>query len=126
MQERDQAIALLAGVLQFEGAVFGASQQSAPGLVAVHRFFNPQLVAHFYTASDAERQYVQAHFPNLRYEGVAWWAPEQAPSDRAVYRFYRYSTMTHRYTMDAAERDAWRGNPDFSYEGLAYYVWAAP
>ena len=114
-------------MLQYEGSFFGAAKQPSPGLIAVHRFFNPQVVAHFYTASDAERQYVQDHFPQLRYEGVAWWVSAQSRPDMlAVYRFYRYSANAHKYTTDVTERDLLRGNPDFLYDGLAYYVWAAP
>ena len=126
-QERDEVITALAGFVEYEGVAFGAAAEPYAQGVAVHRFFNPQVVAHFYTAGEAESQYVQATYPQLRYEGVAWWSPAQLEEGaQSVYRFYRYSTQSHRYTLDAAQRDTWSSDVDYAYEGLAYYVWAAP
>ncbi|MEG0973355.1 MAG: trypsin-like peptidase domain-containing protein [Comamonas sp.] len=126
-QERDSVIASLAGFVNYVGIAFDAAAEQAPGTVAVHRFFNPQVVAHFYTASAAESEYVKLAYPQLHYDGIVWWAPAQ-PLDgaKAVYRFYQLSTGSHRYTADEAQRDTWRSNADYLYDGLAYYVWAAP
>lgn len=125
--ERDMAIAQLQQILHYEGVVYMARRAPGPGLVAVHRFFNPQLVTHFYTGSDADRAFVQQYLPAWRYEGVAWYAAAQAEAGTvAVYRFYQYSRQVHWYTQDVAQRDARLGDPDFLYDGLAYYVWAAP
>ncbi|MFG5776309.1 trypsin-like peptidase domain-containing protein [Comamonas sp. J-3] len=126
-QERDAVIAVLAGYVNYVGIAFGGAAEQVPGSVAVHRFFNPEVVAHFYTASSEESAYVQATYPQLRYEGIAWWTPAQAqPGMQALYRFYQFSASSHRYTLDQAQRDAWRGDADYLYDGLAYYVWAAP
>ena len=125
--ERDLVIAQLPQVLHYEGIAYMARRAPGPGLVAVHRFFNPQLVTHFYTGSDADRAFVQQYLPAWRYEGVAWYAAAQAEAGTvAVYRFYQYSRQVHWYTQDVAQRDARVGDPDFLYDGLAYYVWAAP
>ena len=44
-----------------------------------------------------------------------------------LYRFYNNITGTHFYTVNLSERD-WIMNtfPQFSYEGVGYYVWSAP
>ncbi|KAF5275318.1 hypothetical protein FQA39_LY18652 [Lamprigera yunnana] len=96
-QERDSVIASLAGVVNYVGVAFDTAADSAPGTIAVHRFFNPSVVAHFYTANEAESEHVKKSNSQWRYEGIAWYAPAQPQQDekqeaRAVWRFYCYST----------------------------------
>ncbi len=126
-QERDAVIALLPDALRYTGVAFYASDQQRPRMLAVYRYFNPEVVAHFYTTSEAERQFVQQYHPSWHDEGIVWWVPAQGGDGAVpVYRSYQYSTGAHHYAADPAERDAWLGNPDLLYDGLAYYVWAAP
>ncbi len=126
-EERDAVLAQLVGTVNYVGIAFEALAHSAPGAQPVYRFFNPTIVAHFYTASDTERDFVQTQVPQLHYERIAWWVPAQTyEGTRPLFRFYRYSTGAHFYTLDAVQRDQLRSNPDFLYDGLAYYVWAAP
>ncbi|MBB6578425.1 hypothetical protein HNP33_002507 [Comamonas odontotermitis] len=126
-QERDAVIAGLPGTINYEGIAFYASEQQRPRMLAVYRYFNPDVVAHFYTTSEAERQFVRQYHPSWQEDGIAWWVPAQG-GDGAVpmYRSYQYGTGAHHYTADPAVRDTWLGNPDLLYDGLAYYVWAAP
>ena len=126
-QERDDVITALADFLDYVGIAFSAETVQTPGSLAVHRFFNAEVVAHFYTANAAESEYVKATYPQLHYEGIAWWVPAQPQQGtHALYRSYQFSTRSHRYTTDESLRDVWQRNPDYSYDGLAYYVWAAP
>lgn len=125
--ERDAVMAQLPDALHYTGIAFYASARQRPRMLAVYRYFNPEVVAHFYTTSEAERQFVQQYHPSWYDEGIVWWVPEQGGDGAVpVYRSYQYSTGAHHYAADLAERDAWLGNPDLLYDGLAYYVWAAP
>ena len=57
-----------------EGAAFHAYLSDAFDRAPVHRFYNTQTRTHFYTAQDAERDFVQRTFPQFAYEGVAYYA----------------------------------------------------
>lgn len=125
--ERDQVIAVFPNDLVFDGIAFYAAAGEHPRMVPVHRYFNPEVVAHFYTTSEAEQQFVQTYHPSWRYEGIAWWSPTQ-PGDgvEPIYRAYQYVPGVHHYTSQTQARDAWRSDAALLYDGLAYYVWAAP
>ncbi|WP_021028525.1 trypsin-like serine protease [Comamonas sp. B-9] len=125
--ERDYVIASFPNELVFDGVAFYAAGRAHARLVPVHRYFNPEVVAHFYTTSDAERQFVQTYHPSWNYDGIAWWSPAQ-PGDgvEAVYRAYQYVPGVHLYSLQVQARDAWLANAGLLYDGLAYYVWDAP
>lgn len=58
---------------QLEGTAYSVSRWAGPGRIAVHRFFNLRNGTHFYSASEAEAQYVQATLAHTyRYEGIAF------------------------------------------------------
>lgn len=126
-QERDLVIAMAPNDLVFDGIAFYASARAHTRLVPVHRYFNPGVGAHFYTTSDAERQFVQTYHPSWNYDGIAWWSPAQ-PGDgvEPVYRAYQYVPGVHHYSLQVQARDAWLANAGLLYDGLAYYVWDAP
>ena len=127
VQERDWVIAVLSDDVVFDGIAFYAAGHAHDRLVPVHRYFNPEVGAHFYTTSDAERQFVQTYHPRWNYDGIAWWSPAQ-PGDGVVpvYRAYQYVPGVHHYSMRIQARDAWLANAGLLYDGLAYYVWDAP
>jgi len=90
----------------------------------VYRFFNSRLGVHFYTATEAERNAVQATLGYVyAYEGAAY-GVDPAADVTPLYRFFNTRTGTHFYTADEAERDNARANLGqlFSYEGQAYGV----
>jgi hypothetical protein len=126
-QERDAVITALPDHLVWDGIAFYAAARAHPRLAAVHRYFNPEVAAHFYTSSEAEQQFVQTYHPSWRYEGIAWWSPTQ-PGDGVVpvYRAYQYVPGLHHYTVQTQVRDTWQADTALLYDGLAYYVWAAP
>lgn len=126
-QERDQVIATLSSQLVLDGIAFYAADREHPRLVPVYRYFNPEVVAHFYTTSEVEQQFVQTYHPSWHYEGIAWWSPAQ-PGDGVspVYRSYQYLPGVHHYSTQTQVRDAWQADTGLLYDGLAYYVWDAP
>jgi lysophospholipase L1-like esterase len=107
----------------------GASLGSAPkhgfvGLVPVYRFYNSVTGAHFYTASELERDQVIASASSFQYEGPAF---QVSPNPQAglspVYRFLNTSTGVHLYTISEPERDLIQANlPAYQFEGVAYYA----
>jgi uncharacterized protein YkwD len=94
----------------------------------VHRFFNGQTSAHFYTTSSVERDRVMATLPQFRYEGVAFDVSSTSSTGLSpVYRFFNAATGVHFYTISAGEKATIEANlPQFRYEGVAYYASQTP
>jgi hypothetical protein len=94
------------------------------GLAPVFRFYNPSVGAHFYTASEPERDMVLLRWSSTySYEGVAYWV-NQTTNRSALYRFYNMRTGSHFYTASTQERDKviaeWSAT--YSYDGESYRV----
>lgn len=70
------------------------------GRVSMLRVYNPNSGEHFYTASQAERDFlVKAGWHD---EGMGWTAPDQGDP---VYRLYNPNSGDHHYTLSTEERD---------------------
>lgn len=108
----------------FESEPFKASVEPVAGLNPVHRFYNLNLGVYFYTISESERAWVVANLPQMRYEGIAWYAqPGSGGSTIPLYRFYNRDKGVHFYTVSATERASVIANlPQMNDEGIAYYV----
>ena len=69
----------------------------------IYRFLDLRNGTHFYTASEAERDNVNARWGYIyRYEGVAW---NRTSTPIPIYRFYSATNGEHFYTASSAERD---------------------
>jgi lysophospholipase L1-like esterase/plasmid stabilization system protein ParE len=99
-------------------------QKSAVGLVPVYRFLNTSTKAHFYTASEAEKDNVIASVPGFDYEGAAFEVSPTLQSGLSpVYRFFNTKSGVHFYTISEDERALILANlPHFNDEGIAYYA----
>ncbi|MBU4297805.1 MAG: matrixin family metalloprotease [Desulfobulbaceae bacterium] len=109
----------------YEGAAFcGASDSSASDVSPVYRFYNTVTGTHFYTISEAEKNYVLANFPGFSFEGEAYKAhTTSSPGTKALHRFYNTQTGTHFYTTSDTEKQNVQNTlPQYNYEGIAYYV----
>jgi hypothetical protein len=111
----------------YEGGAFKvAAEGTKDATASVHRFVDSSTGTHFYTASTAERDKVQADASPLRYEGVAFKAYADAGANgehHAVYRFLKSDTGTHFYTANETEKAIVETTlPLFRYEGIAYFV----
>jgi len=107
-----------------------AALAATPG--PVYRFWSPLVSHHFYTISEAEKDSVIATYaPSVwTYEGVAFYAfaDDAQEGVQPVYRFWSPLTSGHFYTMSQAERDsilATYPSSVWTYEGIAYYTFAA-
>jgi len=121
----------LSSFMSYDGVAYTVDSASPAATQGLYRFYDVRSGAHFYTASDAERDSVMTRLSSVyRYEGVAYMV-SAAPAAGAVpvYRFYNVQGEgSHFYTASAAERDsviATLGSM-FRYEGIAYYVPTTP
>ncbi|MER2252236.1 Ig-like domain-containing protein [Methylorubrum podarium] len=74
--ERDQVRANLPD-FRYEGVgSFAFETDQGAATEAVYRFFNAKTNGHFFTISEAERDQVRANLPDFRYEGIAFYAPD--------------------------------------------------
>jgi len=100
---------------------------SDDGVYDIYRFYNTQTGAHFYTASEAERDNVRQTLPQFSYEGNSYDSNAvvgQSAGATAVYRFFNTTTGTHFYTASEAEKDSVLATlPQYSFEGVSYYAY---
>lgn len=100
-----------------------------PPIDSVHRFYNPQNGAYFFTGFNQEAQSVLSNLPQWQYDGTAF-SVEYGPTSQnhAVYRFFNNRSGSHFYTANDDERDNVIANlsHQFSYEGIAFFVQTQP
>lgn len=90
----------------------------------VHRFYNTQNGAHFYTSSDNEKRNIIYNMTQYSYEGIANFANHvQESSTIPVHRFYHKMNGTHFYTSNQNEATVVNNTQShtYRYEGIAYY-----
>jgi hypothetical protein len=115
---------------EFEGERYRAFTTQVAGTVPLYRFWSPSMKGHFFTASEAEKDYVIADFDDSvwTFEGVAYYVyptDTTVPSTKLVSRFWSPDNRHHFYTADASERDIVINNyPDnvWTYEGPRFRV----
>jgi hypothetical protein len=109
----------------YEGVAFyGTSDSSAAGVSPVYRFYNYDTGAHFYTISEAEKDYILSNLPNYSFEGEAYYAyTTESPGTNALHRFFNTNTGTHFFTNSDLEKTNVQNTlPQYIYEGIVYYV----
>ena len=123
--EKDTVINTLSSVYRFEGASYTINTNNPANRLPLYRFYNLQSGTHFYTASEAEKNQVQATLGDVyRFEGVAYYVSVDPRNATPVYRFYLTGRGAHFYTASASERDqviATLGSA-YQYEGVSYYL----
>jgi hypothetical protein len=129
--ERDTLITDYASVWSYEGVAYYAFADSTEhGVKPVYRFWSPVNSCHFYTISEAERDYLIRDWAGVwTFEGVAFYAyPEgsQPAGTLPVYRFWSPLNSCHFYTIDEAEKqfiiDTYPANV-WTFEGVAWYAY---
>jgi len=113
----------------YEGSAFGAVAASGERCnegAPIYRFYSPVFQSHFYTQSAAEKEHVRLNDPNWSYEGVAYCAytlSTHPAGSMPLYRFWSPVFGKHFFTANGSERDQLDYNdPNWDYEGIAYYV----
>lgn len=108
-----------------------SSNTSANGLPTpetMYRYYRPNAGTHFYSSD----KNLSARFPEYELEKAAFKVfPKQDASTYSsysdivpVHRFYNGKTGAHLFTVDTAQVQRIKSNyPDFSYEGIKFYVY---
>jgi hypothetical protein len=114
-------------VFTYEGTGFYADPSAtATNSEAIYRFYNSQTGGHFFTASEGERDFVQAALAGqYTYEGVGFYASaSDTDTADAVYRFYNQNSGGHFFTASSGERDFVINSlgEQFIYEGIGFYA----
>jgi len=110
---------------KYEGALFRAFKTSNCHGSTVYRFWGVVSQGHFYTISEAEKNYV-AGFPEWQLEGPVYCADISATADNInLYRFWSNSFMGHFYTANEDEKNSLIANYSdiWTYEGAVYRVY---
>lgn len=95
----------------------------------IYRFYSPVYGSHFYTVSQAERDYVISQLSGIwNYEGIAYYAypPNYTGSSTSVYRFWSETFKRHFYTASEAERDYVINSFDDAVWRYEYEAWKVP
>lgn len=115
------------------GQRYKVETHPAGNRVPVCRFFTDAFAnkaSHFYSASNAECEYVKKNLPAWRYEGIAFYVTPAEPHGACasgtapVYRLYnngRGGAPNHAYTADTTKRDLLL-SVGFVAEGIAWCV----
>ncbi len=76
VSERDHVLSTMPNVLSLEGVGFFALAGPVEGSLPVYRFYASRTGSHFFTISEAEKDWIIANLPTdlLKFEGIAWWA----------------------------------------------------
>jgi hypothetical protein len=103
----------------YYGIPFRAYAAQATGTVAVHRYFHPQYVTHFYTANYSEIG--DGSSLGFIYEGEEFYAyTYQHPGTVPVYRYFNQGLINHYYTTNFNELGS--GSYGWAYESVAFYA----
>ncbi len=121
--ERDNVINTLASLYRFEGIAYQLNWANPVNSQPLWRFYNMRTGAHFYTASNAERDNVINTLGSIyRFEGPAY--SVSVTTGLPVYRFFNMRTGNHFYTASVAERDQVMATLSsiYRFEGPAFYL----
>ena len=106
-------------------ALLQAEQTAVP----IYRFWSETKRHHFYTASEAEKDYVISTFADdiWRYESIAYYAYNtQVAETTPIFRFWSNTLQGHFYTASEDEKNyvmATFADDVWHYEGIAYYAY---
>lgn len=129
--EREKIIAQWGRDWSYEGQRYSAYSTQVAGTVPLYRFWSSAFKGHFFTADEAEKDFVRANWPDTwSYEGIAYYvypSGSAEPDTAPVYRFWGAGVSHHFYTASNIERDTviskWPSK--WSYEQERFRVPAA-
>ncbi|XOF32657.1 MAG: hypothetical protein ACL93V_11550 [Candidatus Electrothrix sp. YB6] len=111
-------------IWKYDGIPFCAYLSKKNGTVPVYRFWNNRNNAHFYTASEKEKNKLISDSDQFwNYERIEWHAfrfPESGTVP--IYRLYSKTFERHFYTTSEGERDQLVAGGLWQYEGIGWYA----
>lgn len=91
---------------------------------SIYRFFDNISGTHLYTATEAEKNYIQTNLSNYTFEGAMYNAGNPAivaDSLAPVYRFFNQQTGTYLYTISETEKASIQNNlSNYNFEGEVF------
>ncbi|MDM8554844.1 hypothetical protein QUF75_08955 [Desulfococcaceae bacterium HSG7] len=115
-------------IWKLEKTAFYVFRNAEKGTAPVYRLYNEDLKTHLFTIDENEKDTLTDPYSqeNWTYEGVAFYVdPDHTDGTVPVYRMYSENLKTHLFTIDANEKNTLSAQPGWSYETIAYYVYAA-
>ena len=116
----------LTAIYKYEGVSYRVNNANPANSQPLYRFFNKKNGSHFYTASAAEKDSVQANqSATYTYEGIAYnISTTPAADSTTVYRFFNKKNGSHFYTADPAEKDNVVATLSsiYSLDGPGFYI----
>jgi subtilisin family serine protease len=117
-------------VWKYEGPVFGAFASPVAGSIPVYRFWSSSYNAHFYTASEEEKNHVIDAYPDnvWQYESIAYHAYPGARTGvdtQPMARFWSPTYVNHFFTASVEEAASVRRNfapRIWTFEGNVFHV----
>jgi len=122
--EKNNVIARYPGTYKYEGVAYTLNYDSGRNTTPLYRFYVPSNNTHFYSASIAEVNSINARWGyKYKFEGVAYNVSTDPSNSIPVFRFYN-TNGTHFYTASVAEMNNInaRWGYTYKYEGIAYYI----
>jgi hypothetical protein len=109
------------GTITNDDVLLGNNPLAAP----VYRFFNTIAGGHFFTTSEAERDFVLNNLSQYQFEGIGLRASTLGGDNLLpIHRFFNTVAGGHFFTASVAERDAVLANlPQYVYEGVGFYTY---
>jgi hypothetical protein len=114
----------LSATYAYEGPAYTINTLNALNSSPLYRFYNKRNGSHFYTASLAEKNSVQANLSaTYAYDGPAYNVC-LTPSMTTVWRFYNKKNGSHFYTANPAEKANVQANlsATYSLDGPGFYI----
>jgi hypothetical protein len=124
LAEKNSVQANLSGTYHYEGPAYVINTANALNSSPLYRFYNKKNGSHFYTASLAEKNSVQANLSaTYAYDGPAYNVC-LTPSTTTVWRFYNKKNGSHFYTANPAEKASVQANlsATYSLDGPGFYI----
>jgi hypothetical protein len=114
----------LSATYHYEGPAYTINTLNPLNSSPLYRFYNKKNGSHFYTASLAEKNSVQANLSaTYAYDGPAYNVC-LTPSMTTVWRFYNKKNGSHFYTANPAEKANVQANlsATYSLDGPGFYI----
>ena len=124
--EKNSVVANLSATYKLEGVAYKINTANPANSAPLYRFYNKKNGSHFYTASLAEKNSVQANLSaTYSYDGPAYNVCVAPPAgSTTVWRFFNKLNSSHFYTADQAEKNNVQNNLTATYalDGPAFYL----
>ena len=126
LAEKNDVVANLSAIYQLDGVAYQINTSCPANQAPIYRFYNKQNGSHFYTASLAEKNSVQANLSAIySYDGQGYRVCTAPPvGSRTVWRFYNKINGSHFYTADPVEKARVQATLAATYalDGPGFYI----